>query len=157
MNSQTQTPDRAITKSVIKNVSMTYSPRGHQPAPTDRGGDRSESNRCSLCHPLGAVSFADRRIASAFAMTSASLTKSSNINFLIWCLMAIVAGSLSFLPNRYVCIAYSCGYLGRLVSTPAHRLKQRAGKVGRVPDQQETHLRHTRKESPIARHGNGLN
>jgi hypothetical protein len=61
-------------------------------------------------------------------------------------------------PNRCVCIAYSCGYLGRLVSTLAHRLNQ---KVGRAPDLQETHLRHTRKESPIARllsvRGTGLN
>jgi hypothetical protein len=40
-----------------------------------------------------------RRIASALPITSASLTKSSNINFLIWCLMAIVEGSLSFLPK----------------------------------------------------------
>jgi hypothetical protein len=37
-------------------------------------------------------------------MTSVSLTKSSHINFLIWCLMAIVEGSLIFFPNRYVCI-----------------------------------------------------
>ena len=29
-------------------------------------------------------------------MTSVSLTKSSHINFLIWCLMAIVEGSLIF-------------------------------------------------------------
>ena len=40
---------------------------------------------------------------------SASLTKSSNIIFLIWCLMAIVAGSLSRLPNRCVCVASSWG------------------------------------------------
>jgi hypothetical protein len=32
------------------------------------------------------------------------LTKSSNINFLIWCLMAIVEGSLIFFPNRCVCL-----------------------------------------------------
>jgi hypothetical protein len=37
-------------------------------------------------------------------MTSISLTKRSNINFLNWCLMAIVEESLIYIPNRCVCI-----------------------------------------------------
>jgi hypothetical protein len=78
-------------------------------------------------------------------MTSVSLTKSSNINFLIWCLMAIVEGSLIFFPNRCVCIAYSCSCPGRSVETLAHRCNKVGGHL------QETHLRQTRKESPIAR------
>jgi hypothetical protein len=64
--------------------------------------------------------------------------------------MAIVEGSLSFLPNRCVCIAYSYGYLGRLVSTLARRPNQ---KVGRAPDLQEMRLRHAR----VGVHGDRLN
>jgi hypothetical protein len=33
----------------------------------------------------------------------AFLASSFAINFLIWCLIAIVDGSLSFRPNRYMC------------------------------------------------------
>jgi hypothetical protein len=64
--------------------------------------------------------------------------------------MAIVEGSLSFLPNRCVCIAYSYGYLSRLVSTLARRPNQ---KVGRAPDLQEMRLRHAR----VGVHGDQLN
>jgi hypothetical protein len=86
-----------------------------------------------------------RRIASALAITSASLAKSSNISFLIWCLMAVVEGSLSFLPNRCVCTAHSWAAWNGSVSALAHRPNK---KVGLTPDLQETHSRHKR---PIAR------
>jgi hypothetical protein len=88
---------------------------------------------------------------------TASLTRSSNINCLIWRLIAIVAGSLSRLPNRCVCIEMLLGCRER----SSFNSGSRALNVWRTPDLEEIHSRHTRKEGRIAKPlsvpGNGVN
>jgi len=68
------------------------------------------------------------RAASTLAPASAFSSDSSSINFLIWCLMAIVEGSLSFLPNRCVCIAYS-SYSARQTGRTACKCSVRASSI----------------------------
>jgi hypothetical protein len=79
--------------------------------------------------------------SSALAMTSVSLTKSSHMNFLIWCLMAIVEGSLIFFQTDACALRTPVAALVDQV-----KLLLIGAKSRRAPDLRETHLRQTRKD-----------